>query len=90
MKQTTKQYDVIVVGASVGGSTAAILFAHQGLRVALLERHLNINAYKKVCTHYIQPVAVPIMQRMCRATLPASLMACPTAPTCRVPSRSPK
>lgn len=64
MKHPTNQYDVIVIGASVGGSAAAILFAHQGLRVALLERHVDINAYKKVCTHYIQPVAVPIMQRV--------------------------
>jgi geranylgeranyl reductase family protein len=32
-------YDVIVVGAGPGGSTAARTCAHEGLRVAMLERH---------------------------------------------------
>ncbi|MBE7555536.1 MAG: FAD-dependent monooxygenase [Anaerolineales bacterium] len=64
MKQSVSHYDVIIVGASVGGCTAAILFARQGLRVALLERHQDINAYKKVCTHYLQPNAVPTLQRL--------------------------
>ena len=56
--------DVIIVGASVGGCTAAMLFARQGLRVALLERSKDINAYKKVCTHYIQANAVPTLRRL--------------------------
>lgn len=64
MKQSVSHYDVIIVGASVGGCTAAILFARQGLRVALLERQQDINAYKKVCTHYLQPNAVPTLQRL--------------------------
>lgn len=64
MKQSISHYDVIIVGASVGGSTAARLFARQGLRVALLEYHKDINAYKKVCTHYLQPNAVPTLQRL--------------------------
>jgi 2-polyprenyl-6-methoxyphenol hydroxylase-like FAD-dependent oxidoreductase len=57
-------YDVAIVGASIGGSSAAILFAQQGLRVALIERNKDINAYKIVCTHYIQPNAVPIIKRL--------------------------
>jgi flavin-dependent dehydrogenase len=64
MKQSITHYDVIIVGASVGGCTAAIQFARQGLRVALLEHRKDINAYKKVCTHYIQPNAVPTLQRL--------------------------
>lgn len=64
MKQSSMSYDVIIIGASAGGCTAAILFARQGLRVALLERHQNIDAYKKVCTHYLQPNAVPTLQRL--------------------------
>ncbi len=64
MKQSITSYDIIIVGASVGGCTAAILFARQGFRVALLERHKDINAYKKVCTHYLQPNAVPTLQRL--------------------------
>jgi 2-polyprenyl-6-methoxyphenol hydroxylase-like FAD-dependent oxidoreductase len=64
MEHLVKSYDVIIVGASAGGSTAAILFARQGLRVALVEHHKDINAYKKVCTHYLQPNAVPTLQRL--------------------------
>jgi 2-polyprenyl-6-methoxyphenol hydroxylase-like FAD-dependent oxidoreductase len=32
--------------------------------VALLERSKDINVYKKVCTHYIQPNAVPTLKRL--------------------------
>jgi len=64
MKSSVPYYDVVVVGASVGGSAAAILFAQQGLRVALIERSKDIDAYKKVCTHFIQPDALPIIQRL--------------------------
>jgi flavin-dependent dehydrogenase len=64
MENSITHYDVIIAGASVGGSTAAILFAQQGLRVALIERHQDINAYKQVCTHYIQANATPTIQRI--------------------------
>jgi 2-polyprenyl-6-methoxyphenol hydroxylase-like FAD-dependent oxidoreductase len=57
-------YDVIIIGASVGGSSAAILYAQRGLRVALVERNSDIDAYKKVCTHHIQPFAVPVLKKM--------------------------
>jgi flavin-dependent dehydrogenase len=64
MNSEIMNYDVAIVGASIGGSSAAILFAQQGLRVALIERNKDINAYKIVCTHYIQPNAVPIIKRL--------------------------
>ncbi len=48
------QYDVAIVGASLAGCAAAILFAREGLRVALIERHKNPTAYKTLCTHFIQ------------------------------------
>jgi 2-polyprenyl-6-methoxyphenol hydroxylase-like FAD-dependent oxidoreductase len=64
MMKNSTPYDIVIVGASVGGCTAAIFFARQGLRVALLEKHKDIGAYKKVCTHYIQPNAVPTIQRL--------------------------
>jgi 2-polyprenyl-6-methoxyphenol hydroxylase-like FAD-dependent oxidoreductase len=64
MTNSNNSYDVIIVGGSIGGCTAAILYARQGLRVALLEHHKDPNAYKKVCTHYIQPEAVPTIQRL--------------------------
>jgi flavin-dependent dehydrogenase len=56
--------DVAVVGASVGGCTAATLFARQGLRVALLEQSTDPLAFKRVCTHFIQPSAVPTIDRL--------------------------
>jgi flavin-dependent dehydrogenase len=58
------QYDVIIVGGSIGGCTAARLFAQCGLSVALIERSSDPAAYKKVCTHFIQPVATPILERL--------------------------
>jgi flavin-dependent dehydrogenase len=41
------QYDVAIVGASIAGCTAAILFARNGARVALIERDPDPAAYKK-------------------------------------------
>jgi len=57
-------YDVVVVGASLAGCTAAILFGRAGLRVALVERHRQVDAYKKVCTHFIQPSGIPTLERL--------------------------
>lgn len=57
-------YDVIVVGASLAGCTAATLLARQGLSVALLERASDSAAYKKVCTHFIQPSANATLKRL--------------------------
>jgi flavin-dependent dehydrogenase len=62
-------YDVIVAGASVGGCTAAILYARRGLRVALVERSTDPAHYKKLCTHYLQPAAVGTIQKLGLATL---------------------
>jgi menaquinone-9 beta-reductase len=61
---TDKTYDVVVVGASIAGSTAATLLAREGASVALIERHSDPNAYKALCTHFIQPSAVPTMERL--------------------------
>ncbi len=60
--QTT--YDVVVVGGSVGGCTTAMLLARHGLTVALLERSPDLAHYKKICTHFLQPAALPIIQRL--------------------------
>jgi len=57
-------YDVAVVGASLAGCTAATLLARQGLSVALLERKPRPSAYKRVCTHFIQPCGTPTLQRL--------------------------
>jgi 2-polyprenyl-6-methoxyphenol hydroxylase-like FAD-dependent oxidoreductase len=60
----SERYDVAIVGASVGGCTAARLLAQQGARVALIERKPEIDAHKTVCTHYIQSSATPTIERL--------------------------
>jgi len=60
----TAGFDVIVVGASIGGCTAARLFALAGARVALVERRPDPGAYKVVCTHQILSSAVPTIERL--------------------------
>ena len=56
--------DVAIVGASVAGCTAAILFARAGVKVTLLERNSDPLAYKRVCTHFLQPSTIPILDRL--------------------------
>src|SRR5919201_1924948 len=60
----TAGFDVVVVGASIGGCTAARLFALAGARVALVERRPDPGAYKVACTHQILPSAVPTIERL--------------------------
>jgi flavin-dependent dehydrogenase len=57
-------YDVVVVGASIAGCTAATLYARQGLKVALVDRESSPDYYKKICNHFIQPLAVHTFQRL--------------------------
>jgi 2-polyprenyl-6-methoxyphenol hydroxylase-like FAD-dependent oxidoreductase len=66
---TRTAFDVVVVGASISGCTAARLFALAGARVALVERRPDPDAYKVVCTHSILSSAVPTMQRLGLAAL---------------------
>lgn len=58
------RYEVVIVGGSLAGCSAAIFFARRGLKVALVERNPDLQAYKKVCTHFIQPSAFPVLQRL--------------------------
>jgi len=58
------EFDVAVVGASIGGCTAARLFALAGARVALVERRPDPAAHKVVCTHQILSSAVPTIERL--------------------------
>lgn len=62
-------YDVAIVGASVAGCTAARLFALRGARVALIETRPAIDAYKTVCTHFIQSSATPTIEKLGLARL---------------------
>jgi menaquinone-9 beta-reductase len=58
------EYDVVVVGASIAGCTAATLLARAGARVAVLERRPDPTAYKTICTHFIQASATPTIERL--------------------------
>lgn len=57
-------YDAVIVGASLAGCTVAIMLARKGLRIALVERHPDPSAFKRVCTHYIASSAVPTLERL--------------------------
>lgn len=48
----------------MAGSAAATLLARNGLTVALIERARDPAAHKAICTHYIQPSAVPTLRRL--------------------------
>src|SRR3954451_3557394 len=63
------EFDVVVVGASIGGCTAARLFGLAGARVALVERRPDPGAYKVACTHQILPSGVPTIERLGLAPL---------------------
>ena len=58
------KYDVIIVGAGIAGSAAAIFYAKEGYSVLLLEKAHDSTHYKKICTHFIQPSAVPVIRRL--------------------------
>lgn len=58
------RYDVAIVGASLAGCATATLFGRLGLTVALIERKTDPDAYKETCTHFIQPSAVPAIERL--------------------------
>ncbi|HEX8856739.1 MAG TPA: NAD(P)/FAD-dependent oxidoreductase [Thermoleophilaceae bacterium] len=58
------EYDVAIVGASIAGCTAAILYGRAGARVALIESHTDPARFKRVCTHYIQPSAAEGIERL--------------------------
>src|SRR3954471_7872780 len=61
---SSARFDVVIVGASVAGCSAARLFAVAGARVALIERRPDPDAYKVVCTHQILSSAVPTIERL--------------------------
>jgi len=64
-----ESYDVVVVGAGIAGCTAARLYGQHDLRVALVERRSDPADYKRMCTHFIQPSATPVIERIGLAPL---------------------
>lgn len=54
--------DVAVVGGSLAGCAAAIRFGQMGYRTVVFEKKAaDEHYYKRLCTHFIQPSAVPIL-----------------------------
>jgi 2-polyprenyl-6-methoxyphenol hydroxylase-like FAD-dependent oxidoreductase len=60
----TGHYDAVVVGGSLAGCATARLLGLRGARVALVEKHSAMDAYKVVCGHYIQAGATPSVARL--------------------------
>ncbi|MFI6642633.1 NAD(P)/FAD-dependent oxidoreductase [Streptomyces sp. NPDC050504] len=58
------EYDVVISGASLAGSAAAILLARRGARVALLERRSDPGAYKVLCTHSLTANSYPVLDEL--------------------------
>jgi 2-polyprenyl-6-methoxyphenol hydroxylase-like FAD-dependent oxidoreductase len=56
-------YDVVIVGGSIAGCTAAILYARAGLGVALVEKHRSAATFKALCGHFILAGAQPTLRR---------------------------
>ncbi len=61
---TGADYDAVIVGASLAGCTTAILLGRAGARVALVEKQPDPQAFKRVCSHFIQSSAVPTLERL--------------------------
>jgi menaquinone-9 beta-reductase len=60
----TEQFDAVVVGASVAGSTTAALLGQHGARVALIEKSPDPQHYKTLCTHELLASASPVFGRL--------------------------
>ncbi len=56
--------DILVVGAGIAGCTAALLYARAGLSVMVIEKKKKKEDYKRLCTHFIQPSALPVIRRL--------------------------
>lgn len=57
-------YDAVIVGGSLAGCSAAILLARGGARVALVEKQPDPQAFKRICSHYVQASGVPAIERL--------------------------
>src|SRR5829696_7204293 len=60
----SRDYDAVIVGGSLAGSTTAIFLGRAGLRVAVVERQPDPNAFKRMCSHFIQASGVPTLDRL--------------------------
>lgn len=62
--QPEDRFDVVIVGASLAGCSAAIMFAQSGHSVALVDKITDPGAFKHLCGHYIQASALPALRRL--------------------------
>ncbi|HEY7891884.1 MAG TPA: NAD(P)/FAD-dependent oxidoreductase [Solirubrobacteraceae bacterium] len=60
----TSEHDVVIVGGSLAGCATAILLGRAGARVALLEKSPDADAFKRICSHYIQSSAIGTLERL--------------------------
>jgi 2-polyprenyl-6-methoxyphenol hydroxylase-like FAD-dependent oxidoreductase len=56
-------YDVVIVGASIAGCTAATLYGRAGLTVALVEKHRSAATFKALCGHFVLGGAQATLRR---------------------------
>jgi 2-polyprenyl-6-methoxyphenol hydroxylase-like FAD-dependent oxidoreductase len=56
--------DVVIAGGSVAGCILALCYAKRGLTVTVLEQKDCDTAYKLLCTHFVQPVALPVFREL--------------------------
>ncbi|WP_031007925.1 NAD(P)/FAD-dependent oxidoreductase [Streptomyces sp. NRRL F-5727] len=57
--------DVAVVGGSLAGCAAAVHFATMGYRVAVFEKRATPEEHhKQLCTHFVQPHTVPLLNAL--------------------------
>lgn len=64
MATNSNDYDAVIVGGSLAGCTAATLLGRAGARVALVEKQPDPQAFKRMCSHFIQASAVPTLERL--------------------------
>jgi flavin-dependent dehydrogenase len=60
----SEEFDAVIVGASLAGSTAAVKLGRAGARVALVEQRPDPGAYKQICSHFVQASAIPTLERL--------------------------
>lgn len=64
MQAAQEETDVVVVGGSIAGATAATLLGHAGARVTLVEKAPDPQHHKRMCTHFIQAGGMPVLRRL--------------------------
>ena len=57
-------YDVVVVGASLAGCTAATFLGRAGASVAVVEQRPDPAAYKTISTHFMAASSTPTIERL--------------------------